>query len=126
MKKLKEYGALAFASLCAFLPFAALAQFNEVNVFIGKISEFINGVIIPFIFGLALLMFIWGVFKFFILGGSDETKQEEGKQLILYSVVGLVVMVSIFGIVNLVANGFFSGTDRQNIQNIPNVPTSNT
>ena len=126
MKKLKEYGSLALALLCAFLPVVALAQFGEVNTFIGKISEFINGVIIPFIFGLALLMFVWGVFKFFILGGNDEGKQEEGKQLILYSVIGLVVMVSIFGIVNLVANGFFGGTDRQNIQNIPNSPTNNT
>ncbi len=126
MKKLKGQGMIAVTLMYIFLPVIALAQFGEVNTFIGKISEFINGVIIPFIFGLALLMFIWGVFKYFILGGSDEGKQEEGKQLILYSVIGLVVMVSIFGIVNLVANGFFGGTDRQNIQNIPNIPTNNT
>lgn len=126
MKKLKGQGMIAVTLMYIFLPVIALAQFGEVNTFIGKISEFINGVIIPFIFGLALLMFIWGVFKYFILGGSDEGKQEEGKQLILYSVIGLVVMVSIFGIVNLVANGFFGETDRQNIQNIPNIPTNNT
>ncbi len=43
----------------------------------------------------------------------------------LYAVIGFVVMVSIFGIVNLIAGGLGFSSD-ENIQNIPNVPSSNT
>lgn len=114
-------------SLLVFLtPLLALAQeeFGEVSTFIGKISTFINSTLIPLLFGVALLVFLWGIFKYFILGGGDETKREEGKQLMLYAIIGFVVMVSVFGIVNAIASGLgFSG--KENIENIPNVPTGN-
>ena len=122
MNKMKELSVSIFALLLVVLPTVAGAQFGEINTFIGKISTFINGTLIPLIFGLALLMFIWGIFKAFILGGSDEDKQKEGKQLMLYSIIGFVVMVSIWGIVNLIASGFgFSSSG--SIQNIPDIPT---
>lgn len=123
---MKKIGVSILAFLPAILPMVALAQgFGEIDTFIGKVSTFINSTLIPLVFGLALLMFIWGIFNYFILGGGDEDKQEKGKQLMLYSIIGFVVMVSIFGIVNLIAGGLgFSGNDT--IQNIPNVPTTNT
>jgi hypothetical protein len=42
----------------------------------------------------------------------------------LWAIVGFVVMVSVFGIVNLIAGGL-GFSDDENIQNIPNVPTNN-
>lgn len=107
----------------AFLPVVALAQFGEINTFAGKILTFINDVLIPGIFAIALLMFIWGMFKFFILKGHEDDAQKEGKNLMIYAIVGFVLMVSIFGIVNLVANGL--GFKNEQIQGIPNVPRSN-
>ena len=107
------------------LPSVAFAQFGEIDNFISKISLFIQNRLIPLVFAVALLMFIWGMFKFFILGGDDEENRGKGKQLMLYSIAGFVLMVSIFGIVNLIANGL-GFSDEENIQNIPNVPTSNT
>lgn len=117
-----------FASLgisgTALLPMLALAQFGEINSFFNKITSFINDVLIPLVFAIALLAFIWGAFKFFILKGSESGAREEGTKLMIYSVVGFVLMVSIFGIVNLIADGFGFSRD-QDIQNIPNAPTSN-
>lgn len=124
---MKKIGVSIFASMSTLLPFVALAQgeFKEVSTFLEKVSGFINNTLIPLVFGLALLVFIWGIFKYFILGGGDEGKREEGKQLMLWAIIGFVVMVSIFGIVNMISSGLgFSGSDT--IQNIPNVPTSNT
>jgi cytochrome bd-type quinol oxidase subunit 2 len=119
MKKIVVAGSLYL------LPVIALAQFGEVNTFIGKISTFINGTLIPLLFGVALLMFLWGVFQYFIQGGADEEKQAKGRQLMIYSIVGFVLMVSVFGIVNLIADGL--GFSKEgNIQNIPNVPTNNS
>lgn len=115
-------------SLLAFLmPVLAFAQedFGEINGFIGKISSFINSTLIPLLFGVALLVFLYGIFKYFILGGGDDGKREEGKQLMLYAIIGFVVMVSVFGIVNMIANGL-GFSDDEKIENIPDVPTTNT
>lgn len=121
---MKKLAARLGASAVVLTPAVALAQFGEINTFFGKITSFINDVLIPLIFAAALLAFIWGMFRFFIAGGHDEGKREEGKNLMIWAVVGFVMMVSIFGIVNLIANGF-GFSDDQTIDNIPNAPTSN-
>lgn len=118
---MKKIGASLFAFL---LPVVAFAQedFGEINDFADKISGFINSTLIPLLFGVALLVFLWGIFYYFILGGGDEGKREDGKKLMLWSIIGFVVMVSIFGIVNMISGGLgFSEED--NLQNIPNVPS---
>ena len=123
---MKKLIARTGAGLVAFTPVLALAQFGEVNTFIGNISGFINSVLIPLVFAIALLVFMWGAFKFFIMKGNDPDAQKEGRDLMLYAVIGFVMMVSIFGIVNLIAGGLgLSDGNNQNIENIPNVPTSN-
>lgn len=121
---MKKVSASIVATSFAFLPVVASAQFGEIDAFFGNISSFINNVLIPLVFAVALLVFIYGIFKFFILGGGDENSREEGKQLMLYSIIGFVLMVSIFGIVNLISNGLGFSDDEQ-IDNIPNVPTAN-
>lgn len=114
-----------FAALAIFvLPVLAFAQFGEINDFLDDISEFINGTLIPLVFAVALLFFIYGMFKYFILGGDDDGKRKEGRMLMIYAIVGFVAMVSVFGIVNLVAGGL-GFSDDENIQNIPNVPKAN-
>ena len=99
-------------------------DFGEVSTFIGKISSFINNTLIPLVFALALLIFLWGMFKFFIMGGGDAASREEGQQLMLWAIIGFVVMISVFGIVNMIANGL--GFKDEGIENIPNVPSTNT
>lgn len=109
---------IAFAAT-TFLPVVALAQFNEIDTFIGKVTTFINNILIPLIFAIALLSFIWGMFRLFIHKNAEEA--EEGKKLAVYAVVGFVLMVSIWGIVNVVANGI--GLSGQQVQQLPAVPT---
>lgn len=123
MKKL--FARLGALSLVLTPSLASAQAFGEITTFFGKITTFINDVLIPLVFAIALLVFIWGVFTYFILGGHDPDKQKEGRGLMMYAVVGFVLMVSIFGIVNLVAGGL-GFSDDQNIKNIPNVPTNNT
>ncbi|MEX0913129.1 MAG: pilin [Candidatus Paceibacterota bacterium] len=102
-----------------FLPVVALAQFGEVDTFVGNITTFINNVIIPLIFAIALVVFIWGIFKLFIHKNAEEA--EQGKKLALYAIVGFVLMVSIWGIVNVVASGL--GLSGKPLENIPTTPT---
>lgn len=65
----------------------------------------INDYLTPLVLGLAFLVFIWGVFKYFVLGGADEEKQTEGKSLMIYAIAGFVIIVSFYGIVQLVMGG---------------------
>ena len=110
----------ASAGITAFLPMVALAQFGEINSFIGKITTFINNTLIPLVFAIALIVFIWGMFKFFIYNTEEE--KDKGKDLAIWAVVAFVLMVSIWGIVNLIANGLgFSGDQVENMPTIPNV-----
>lgn len=108
-----------------FTPFLALAQgspgnLDGVAIFFRNIVEFMNGVLVPAIFALAFLVFIWGMFQYFILGGHDSEKQEQGRSLMLYAIIGFVLMISVWGIVNLFASGF--GFDGQGPRNLPNGP----
>ena len=119
MNRIKKTIAKAGMMLLPMTPLVALAQFGEINTFIGRITTFINNTLIPLVFGIALLVFVWGMFKFFIYNTEEE--KEKGKDLALYAIVAFVLMVSVWGIVNLIANGLgFSG---EQVQNIPTTPT---
>jgi len=121
MKKVST--SLMFA-LYAILPIAVSAQefdgSGDIAGFFDGIMAFINDILIPLVFALALIVFMWGMFRFFILGGHNEDDKEKGKSLMLWAIVGFVLMVSIFGVVNLIAGGLgFSG---ENLDNLPEVP----
>lgn len=83
-----------------------------------SIIDFINGVAVPLVFALAFIVFIFGVFRYYIAGGDNPEKRKNGTQLIMYSVLGFAVMIVVWGLVNLVVHTFnFSDTTR------PNLPT---
>ncbi|MDB5255266.1 MAG: hypothetical protein JWL92_642 [Candidatus Nomurabacteria bacterium] len=64
----------------------------------------IGAIIIPGIFTLAFVVFLWGVFKF--VRSSEKTDKEEGKQFIYMGLIGLFVMVSVWGIIRIVTTTF--------------------
>jgi len=80
------------------------------------ITSFID-VLIPLIFAIALIVFIWGVFQYFIAGGADEEKRSTGRKLVMWAIIGFVIMVSVWGIVNLLTNTL--GFDNANKPKLP-------
>jgi len=62
---------------------------------------FINGVLIPFIIGIGFLFFVWGMFQYFIAGGANDDKKEKGKSLMIYATLGFVLIITFWGIINL-------------------------
>lgn len=52
------------------------------------------------VFGFALLTFFWGLAKF-ILNASDAKSHEDGRRLMVWGIIALFVMVSIWGIIGL-------------------------
>ncbi len=75
--------------------------------------------LIPVVFALILLAFFWGLAKF-VFGVGKEGK-DEGKNIMLWSVIALFVAASIWGIVN-VMQGLFGITDKGGQQEAPSVP----
>lgn len=63
--------------------------------------------IIVVIFALAVLTFIWGVFKYTILSQGNDKDTAEAKNVIFYGIIGLFVMVSFWGLVKILQNTFF-------------------
>lgn len=74
------------------------------------ITGIINNSVIPLIFAVATVMFIWGVVQFFILNADEEKKREQGKQFIIWGIVSLAVMLSIWGLVGILGSTFGVGT----------------
>lgn len=70
-----------------------------------NLLSFIDGVVIPFILSIGFLVFVWGMFKYFIQGGASDEAKESGKSLIMYAIAGYVVILAFWGIVNIISNG---------------------
>lgn len=59
----------------------------------------IGAIVIPGIFTLAFVIFLWGVLKF--IRSSEQKDKAESKQFILMGLIGLFVMVSVWGIIKI-------------------------
>lgn len=107
------------SSLLFALPFVSSAQIAEgggggpFEDLLANILEFTNDVLIPFIIGIGFLVFVWGMFKYFIAGGADEGKRESGKQLMIYATLGFVLIIIFWGVVNFVVDSI--GLDNESI-----------
>ena len=62
--------------------------------------------VIPFIFALAMVSFIWGAVNFLIINADEEAKREQGKQFMLWGIIALAVMISVWGLVNILKSTF--------------------
>lgn len=103
------------------LPALASAQFDGIRGMLTSVGGLMNQVI-RIIFGLALIYFFWGGTRF-ILNAGDAKTREDGKSKMLWGVITLAVMISIYGIINWL-NGVFGiqagGALDGDIFNLPN------
>ncbi len=117
MKKI-FYAAAVFA-----LPVVASAQAlnGGVDSIFGYIQKIFNYATI-LIISLAILYFLWGVVQYVIK--HDPEGKERARSQIVYGIIGIVVMVSVWGLVNIIQNALGVGsTDNQS--QVPALPTAN-
>jgi len=76
-----------------------------VQEFLGKVNEFILNPLITLAFAIAFLLFFFGVFQF-IRSETADSKREDGKRKIIYGLLGMFVMFSAYGIINLILGTF--------------------
>ncbi|OGG68916.1 hypothetical protein A3C95_00660 [Candidatus Kaiserbacteria bacterium RIFCSPHIGHO2_02_FULL_56_30] len=58
-----------------------------------------NIIIIPLLFAIAFLSFVWGILKYFFLNPDSEEERRQGKQFILWGILGMVLLFSVWGVV---------------------------
>lgn len=66
---------------------------------------------LPVLIALGVVYFVWGVVQF-VIGDSEEAKKK-GKDGIIYGLIGLAVIIGLWGLVNIVSSTF--GIDKNNI-----------
>lgn len=99
---MKKALALTTGTVAAFvLPLVSFAAVNNLADVGSFIINTINDVLVPVLFAVAFIVFLWGAFDTFILGANNEEVKEKGKNLMLWGLIGFFVMVSIWGLVNI-------------------------
>lgn len=104
---MKNASKTVFALGAFVVPFVAFAQTQtSVSQFAGIFSRVVIDPIIALLFGVGLVVFLYGIAEFFFqfnIQGKESSK-EAGKQHMLYGVVGMFVMISAVAILQLIAN----------------------
>src|SRR3989344_956700 len=77
----------------------------------------------PIVVALALLYFFWGLANY-ILSAGDTEKREEGRNIMIWGVIALFVMVSVWGLVRVIGDTF--GIQEGGSIFIPTVPGRNS
>ncbi len=85
--------------------FAAATSFEAL---VAQLIGYIK-LLVPFIIALALLVFIWGIFKLVFSAGNDKD-HTEGIKFMTWGIVSLFVMVSVWGLVAILTKTFFDGS----------------
>lgn len=101
---MKKFGIIASAFA---LPALASAQVTENVNDLNGIFEFIRDILdtlLPLIIAAAVVYFIYGVARYVLAG--DEAAKEQAKDRIIYGIIALFVMVSVWGLVNILVNTF--------------------
>lgn len=93
------------------LPMLAFAQNDTQILGILGIVQTVLGFIIPMLITLGIIYFIYGVIGY--VSAKDEEKRGEARGAMIYGIIGLFVIVSIWGLIGFLGNA--TGVDQGNI-----------
>ncbi|HET8580858.1 MAG TPA: hypothetical protein VFL98_00065 [Candidatus Paceibacterota bacterium] len=71
----------------------------------GRLVTYVFDPAIFLIFSLGFLYFLFGIVVF-LQNGANPEKKEEGKQHMIWGIVGMFIMVSVGGIISIIDNTF--------------------
>ena len=84
---------------------SANIAYASIDSFIANVNREIINPLISFLFALALVYFLYGVFEFIANGGNDE-KKTAGKSHMLWGVIGITIMMGVWAILGIILNTF--------------------
>ena len=98
----KSFFVLFFLVLFAPLPVFAVTITDIIVTLMGLLA-----LVVQIVFGLAFLVFLWGIYKY--IRAAEEGDKAEGRNTIMYGIIGLFVMVAVWGLVKVIGTTFNIG-----------------
>ncbi len=90
-----------------------------------RVVQYVINPALLIVFALGFLYFVYGLVEF-LVRVNEGGKTDEGKQHMVWGIVGMLVMVSVYGILKLIDNTFqlnFSNPDVSRINSV-SVPSN--
>ena len=79
--------------------------YASVDSFVSNINRLIINPLIILLFGLAVVYFLYGIFEF-ISNQENEEKKTTGKNHMIWGIIGIVIMMGVFTILNIIMRTF--------------------
>ena len=79
--------------------------YASVDSFVSNVNRLIINPIILLLFGLAVVYFLYGIFEF-ISNQENEEKKTTGKNHMIWGIIGIVIMMGVFTILNIIMRTF--------------------
>ncbi|MFA5783205.1 MAG: hypothetical protein WC868_13135 [Bacteroidales bacterium] len=94
--------------------------YASVDSFVSNVNKLIINPLIILLFALAVVYFLYGVFEF-ISNSENEEKRTTGKNHMIWGVIGIVIMMGVFSILNMIMNTFnIKGNIQEGTIEMPN------
>lgn len=78
-----------------------------IDGFLAKLADVILNPLIRLMFAAAVIYFLWGVFTY-IRNADSESERQKGAQHILWGVIGMGIMIGVYGILSLFTSAILS------------------
>ena len=85
--------------------------FNLIEEILGKLA--------PMLVAIAVIVLLVAIINY-IRAGEEEEKREKAKSLMIYGIIGLFVMISLWGLVAILSGTFNLDKDIPDIEVLPN------
>lgn len=117
MKKILAIVAVAFPSLALAQSLVAMENINNVS----DRALTIGDAVIYFLVAIAVIYIIYNVVVYMIAPAASEKRGDAGKA-VLWGILGLFIIVSIWGLVNILVNTFSTRPTTKAVPNLSAIP----
>ena len=93
--------------LALMMPLFTFAAGQTLDGLTSTIVKYLNQSLV-ILMGVALVVFVWNIIKYFVKGNEDH---KEAAPYVMWSIIGFFVILSVWGLVNILKNTVFGGTD---------------
>lgn len=113
---MKKIISIAFVSAVALLPLSTFAAASTIQDVLRNLNLPLQ-LATTLVVMLALLLFFWGL-AMYVFGSSNDEKRKKGIPMMIWGIVAIFIMLSIFGIINMLQATFGVGSGSLQIPTI--------
>lgn len=98
-------------------PTACSTSVSTIGDILCRFSGILNAVL-PVLIALGVVYFVWGVITYVV--GSDEEAKKAGRDRIIFGIIGLAVIIGLWGLVHILTNTFtLTNTSQITLPTVP-------